>query len=65
MPDEQPIVEDTLERMVRRNVSYRGFLIDLLDPERFGHSVTAEVRDKARELLGMPGRELPQAEVLR
>jgi len=28
------------------------FLKDLLNPEMYGHAVTAEVRDKARELLG-------------
>jgi hypothetical protein len=28
------------------------FLKDLLDPEMYGHAVTAEVRDRARELLG-------------
>ena len=30
-----------------------NFLKDLLNPEMYGHAVTAEVRDKARELLGM------------
>lgn len=29
------------------------FLKNLLDPEMFGHAVTAEVRDEARKLLGM------------
>lgn len=29
------------------------FLKSLLDPEMFGHAVTAEVRDEARKLLGM------------
>jgi hypothetical protein len=28
------------------------FLKDLLDPEMYGFAVTAEVRDRARELLG-------------
>ena len=32
---------------------YIGFLQSLLDPEGFGHAVTAEVRDEARRLLGM------------
>jgi hypothetical protein len=27
------------------------FLKDLLDPEMYGHAVTAEVREKAKELL--------------
>jgi len=30
------------------------FLKRLLDPEGFGHAVSAEVRDEARVLLGMP-----------
>ena len=29
------------------------FLKSLLDPEKFGHAVSAEVRDEARVLLGM------------
>lgn len=32
---------------------YIRFLKNLLDPEMFGHAVTAEVRDEARKLLGM------------
>jgi hypothetical protein len=31
-----------------------SFLKGLLDPEIFGHAVTAEVRDEVRVLLGMP-----------
>lgn len=30
----------------------RDFLKSLLNPEKFGHAVTAEVRDEARVLLG-------------
>lgn len=37
------IKEAQMERFLRR----------LLDPEMFGHAVTAEVRDEARLLLGM------------
>lgn len=29
------------------------FVESLLDPEAFGHSVTEEVRDEARKLLGI------------
>lgn len=29
-----------------------SFLKALLDPERYGHAVTAEIRDEARVLLG-------------
>lgn len=35
------------------NRSVERFLRNLLDPEMFGHAVTAEVRDEARKLLGM------------
>lgn len=31
----------------------RKFLKNLLNPEMFGHAVSAEVRDEARKLLGM------------
>ena len=34
-------------------VEVQKFLESLLDPERFGYSVTEEVRDGARELLGI------------
>ena len=30
-----------------------GFVASLLDPEKFGHSVPSEVRDAAREALGL------------
>lgn len=36
------------------------FLKSLLDPERFGHAVSAEVRDTARALLGMDKVETVQ-----
>lgn len=35
-------------------MSVERFLRSLLDPEMFGHAVTAEVRDEVRVLLGMP-----------
>jgi hypothetical protein len=36
-----------------------AFLKKLLDPEVYGFSVTAEIRDEARKLLGMPTVETP------
>lgn len=36
------------------------FLRNLLNPEMYGHAVTAEVRDEARVLLGMKKVETPQ-----
>lgn len=30
---------------------------DLLNPEMYGYAVTAEVRNRAREVLGIEGRE--------
>ncbi|HWH75069.1 MAG TPA: hypothetical protein VNV16_12480 [Methylibium sp.] len=33
--------------------------LDLLDPEAFGHAVTAEVRDRARDALGLQTTEAP------
>lgn len=34
-----------------RNAELRRFVADLVDPERYGHAVSAEVRQKAKELL--------------
>lgn len=39
-----------MENMMSENV--HNFLKSLLDPERFGHAVSAEIRDEARVLLG-------------
>ena len=36
------------------------FLRDLLDPEMYGHAVSAEVRDEVRKLLGMKPVETAQ-----
>lgn len=49
-----------LEKIMNENVveinneeRYKNFIKKLLDPEMFGHAVTAEVRDEARYMLGM------------
>ena len=42
----EPLAQDILD-------AYK-FIYRLLDPEGFGFAVTAEVRDCAREVLGMP-----------
>lgn len=34
-------------------INYEKFIYRLLDPEDYGHAVSAEVRDEARVLLGM------------
>jgi hypothetical protein len=34
-------------------VAIEEFLRSLLDPEKYGHAVSAEVRDEARVLLGL------------
>ena len=39
-----------------RDVAIRAFLLDLLHPEQFGHSVSEEVRQRARELLPWIGQ---------
>ena len=48
------IMEETMSSEVY------AFLKSLLDPERFGHAVSAEVRDDARVLLGMEKVETVQ-----
>lgn len=42
------------------NEAVERFLRNLLDPEMFGHAVSAEVRDEARKLLGMEPVETPK-----
>lgn len=42
------------------NEKVNTFLRNLLDPEKYGHAVTAEVRDEARVLLGMEKVEMKQ-----
>ena len=44
--DKEPLAQDILD-------AYK-FIYRLLDPEGFGFAVTAEVRDEARHILGMP-----------
>lgn len=51
------IMEETMTQNVYT------FLKSLLDPDRFGHAVTAEVRDEARVLLGMEKVETKQVKV--
>jgi len=39
----------------------RRFILDLLDPERLGHQASAEIRDRARECIGMLAVEAKDA----
>lgn len=50
---------DELVEQERAKAKVIEFLRRLLNPEELGHAVTAEVRDCARELLGMPRVETP------
>lgn len=43
-----------VERLVDRDVELRAFILRLLDPEDFGHAVSAEVRQAACEVLRVP-----------
>ena len=43
----------TISEINTRMWSYQDFIESMLDPERFGLAVSAEVRDKARVLLGL------------
>ena len=45
---------DEKEPMARNILDAYQFINSMLDPEKFGHAVSAEVRDSAREVLGMP-----------
>ena len=45
---------DEKEPMDRNILDAYKFIYSMLDPEGFGHAVSAEVRDGARQILGMP-----------
>jgi hypothetical protein len=54
--EEMPRIEQyDMEKM-------QGLIDDLLNPEALGHSVTAEVRDRARECKGLRRSETTQSE---
>jgi predicted nucleotide-binding protein len=44
----------SLERIVDRNIQLRAFALRLLTPEDLGYAATPEIRDAARQALGMP-----------
>lgn len=44
---------DYYDNLFDKNERMHDFIRSLLNPDMFGHSVTAEVRDEARYVLGM------------
>ena len=44
-------LEQAAERIAGYNVRLRSFLLELTDPEQFGHAVSDEVRARATALL--------------
>jgi hypothetical protein len=46
------MMNSTHHQVLLDNEAIYRFLKDLLNPEMYGYAVTAEVRDRARELLG-------------
>ena len=44
-------LEAAAENIAMRNVQLRSFILRLLDPDDFGHSISQEVRDAAQQLL--------------
>jgi hypothetical protein len=42
-----------MEKEINELQKYKLFVKSLLNPDEYGHAVTAEVRDQARILLGM------------
>ena len=42
-----------MEKEINELKKYKSFVKSLLNPNEYGHAVTAEVRDQARILLGM------------
>lgn len=68
--DAREAVNKAIDRMLdvrnQRIAELEGFLSDLLSPEQYGYAVTAEVRDRARMLLGIkPVETTKQKEVAR
>ena len=45
------MLEAAAEAITMHNVQMRSFLLRLLDPEDFGHAVSAEVRELAQDLV--------------
>lgn len=41
------------DRLREERKVYVNFIKSLLDPEKFGHAVSAEVRDEARKCIGL------------
>jgi hypothetical protein len=46
-----------LRQAMADNERLRAFAGYFLDPEMYGHTVTAEIRDAARRVLGIPASE--------
>ena len=42
-----------MEKEINELQKYKSFVKSLLNPDEYGHAVTAEVRDQAQILLGM------------
>ena len=42
---------------VQRIMELKGFIMDILSPEMYGHAVTREVRNAARRVLGIDSQE--------
>ena len=60
MQEQLASTQAVAEALADKNVRLRSFLLRLLNPEDLGHAVTGEVRDCARELLGMERVESPR-----
>ncbi len=52
----------TIRDLVAENEKYKIFMDDLLDPDMYGHAVNSEIRDCARELIGLKMCETKQPE---
>lgn len=50
------LINDSIEIIEQSKLGLK-LCHDLLDPEIYGHAVTAEVRNRAREVLGIEGKE--------
>jgi hypothetical protein len=51
--DISQVEKDYVDELTSKNNQMENFIRSLLNPDGFGHAVSAEVRDEARYVLGM------------
>lgn len=57
-----PVGTELEQYLIKENRRLTAFVRQLLDPERYGHAVTEEIRDAARVALGKNSEDPPEDE---